>query len=120
MTLRRRLDAFVRVVLDEAERNPEFAARIEDALGGDFAPRRTTRRARAPAAFDPVAAAHEGEDDLRARLVELSADQLKDMIAEYGLDPTGRANRWRKPERLVELICDRAVERAQKGRSFGA
>ena len=120
MTLRRRFDAFVKVVAEQAERDLDFAARLEAALGGEFAPARSTRRRRAPAAFDPVAAAHDGEATLRARLAALSADQLKDMIAEYGLDPTGRANRWRKPERLVELICDRAVERAQKGRGFGA
>ena len=120
MTLRRRFDAFVRVVLDQAERDPEFAARLEQALGGEFAPARSSRRKRAPAAFDPVTAAHDGEDALRARLAALSVDQLKDVIAEYGLDPTGRANRWRKPERLVELIVDRAMERAEKGRGFGA
>jgi len=120
VTLRRRFDAFVKVVAEQAERDPEFATRLEEALGGEFAPPRASRRRRALAAFDPVAAAHDGEDHLRARLAELSADQLKDMIAEYGLDPTGRANRWRKPERLVALIMDRAVERAQKGRAFGS
>ncbi|MFP4361767.1 MAG: hypothetical protein ACLFTG_13965 [Alphaproteobacteria bacterium] len=120
MTLRRRFDAFVRVVAEQAERDPDFARRLEAALGGEFAPARSPRRRRAPAAFDPIAAAHDGEATLRARLAELSADQLKDMIAEHGLDPTGRASRWRKPERLVELIVDRAVERAQKGRGFGA
>jgi len=120
VTLRRRFDAFVKVVAEQAERDPDFAARLEAALGGEFAPARSARRKRAPAAFDPVAAAHDGADALRARLAALSADQLKDIIAEYGLDPTGRANRWRKPERLVDLISDRAVERAQKGRGFGA
>jgi hypothetical protein len=120
VTLGRRFDAFVRVVLDQAERDPDFAERLEQALGGDFAPARTARRRRAPAAFDPVAAAHEGEEHLRGRLAELSADQLKDMIADHGLDPTGRATRWRKPDRLVALIVDRAAERAQKGRAFGA
>jgi hypothetical protein len=120
VTLRRRFDAFVKVVAEQAEQDPGFAARLEQALGGAFAPARPTRRRRAPAAFDPVAAAHDGEATLRARLAELSADQLKDMIAEYGLDPTGRANRWRKAERLVALIVDRATERAQKGRGFGA
>ena len=120
MTLRRRFDAFVKVVAEQAERDPDFAARLEAALGGEFAPSRASRRKRAPAAFDPVTAAYDGADALRARLAALSADQLKDMIAEHGLDPTGRANRWRKPERLVGLIVDRAIERAQKGRGFGA
>jgi hypothetical protein len=120
VTLRRRFDAFVKVVAEQAERDPDFAARLEQALGGAFAPARAARRKRAPAAFDPVTAAHDGADTLRARLAELSVDQLKDMIADHGLDPTGRANRWRKPERLVALICDRAAERAQKGRAFGS
>jgi hypothetical protein len=120
VTLRRRFDAFVQVVAEQAERDPDFAARLEQALGGEFAPARSSRRKRAPAAFDPIAAAHAGKDALRARLAELSADQLKDMIAEYGLDSTGRANRWRKPERLVDLIVARATERAHKGRGFGA
>jgi hypothetical protein len=42
---------------------------------------------RSPAALDPVSGYREGEEALRNRLRDLSLEQLRDIIAEYGMAP---------------------------------
>jgi hypothetical protein len=129
--LRRLFDA----VVAEAERSPSFARRLEEALSALAAPsqgagpasaaapaaspapaRRGGRRP--PGALDPFAAMGEGEGALRARLGELTLDQLKDVVAEHGMDPSKLAMKWKKPERLVELIVATVRERMEKGDAF--
>jgi hypothetical protein len=130
--LRRLFDA----VIAEAERSPDFARRLQDALGTlapppprgvepDAPPAASTaavakRRGgrRPPGALDPFAAAQEGEGALRARLGELSLDQLKDVVAEHGMDPSKLAMKWKKPDRVADLIVSTVRERMEKGDAF--
>lgn len=127
--LRRLFDA----VVAEAERSPAFARRLADALSGLAAPSQGTAPApaaapaasparrggrRPPGALDPFAVIAEGEGALRARLGELTLDQLKDVVAEHGMDPSKLAMKWKKPERLVELIVATVRERMEKGDAF--
>jgi hypothetical protein len=141
MDLTQQLRALFDAVVAEAERSPAFAARLRDALAGaasasttraassgrsksassastaDDAPKR--RGGRRPAgALDPFAAYREGEDVLRARLGELSVDQLKDIVAEHALDPSKLAMRWKTPGRLIDLIVQTAGERLEKGNAL--
>jgi hypothetical protein len=91
-------------------------------------PSRPPRRRRKPppprsaeaaaAALDPFAAYAEGEPTLRARLGELSVDQLKDIVAEHGMDPSKLAMRWKTPRKLIDLIATRVRDRAEKGDVF--
>lgn len=135
--LRRLFDA----VVAEAERSPAFARRLEEALraiapsapgaapGTPAAPTSAAapaavakrRGGRRPAgALDPFVVYQAGEGMLRARLSELTLDQLKDVVAEHGMDPSKLAMKWKKPERLVDLIVATVRERLEKGDAFRA
>ncbi len=110
------LTKVVKVVSDEAERNPEFAKRLEESLNRDH--KRKRRNRRAPAVLDPVALAAEGEDGLRSQLARLNLDQLKDIVAEYGMDPKKLVMRWKRPERVINVIVESSLGRARKGDAF--
>ena len=95
MKLRDILGKLAKVVADEAQRNPDFEKRLCETLGigevrGIPAKKKTaaktrTARRRQPAAIDPTALVYQGEAVLRARLAGLSLDQLKDIVAQYGM-----------------------------------
>src|SRR5688500_9089088 len=101
-TLPNRLTALFDVILDEARNNPEFAARLERALATEKRLRTTLNKSpsaeyslnppsrrsnrRAKAVVDPFGLLSAGEHHLRAELAKLDIEQLKDVIAEYGMD----------------------------------
>ena len=127
MRIRRKLLALARTVADEAERNPEFAAKLETELGLAMGPpdgegtkggaRRRGRRA--SAAFDPVATLRaEGEEGLRSRLSRLDLEKLRDMVAQYGMDPGKLVMKWKNKDRVVDRIMEMSASRAQKGDAF--
>lgn len=130
MKLKRVLRDFVRAVVAEAENNPDFSRRLEEALGlsetqvrassakkTGRTPGRGARR-RAPAVLDPVELARQGEVVLRARLEELTLEQLKDVVADYGMDPGKLVLKWRTPKRIIDRIVEVSVGRAKKGEGF--
>lgn len=122
MSLKATLNALVRAIAEEAERNPDFASRIEEVLGlKEQASRpRGTRgaRRRVPAVLDPVQLARQGEPTLRARLGELNLEQLKDVVAEYGMDPGKLVLKWKTPARIIDRIVEVSIGRARKGEGF--
>ena len=120
--LERRLRALIETVIEEARSNPTLERRLEVALdvatemdaGGR---RRGPRRRNAPS-LDPFALYEQGEDHFREALANLDLDQLKDVVAGYGMDRARLALRWRTPSRLVELIVDTVKTRSVKGDAF--
>jgi hypothetical protein len=54
---------------------------------------------RTPAVLDPIDAARQGEEALRQRLAALSLEQLKDVVADYGMDPGKLVMKWKTPQR---------------------
>jgi hypothetical protein len=126
-----KLSNLVALLAEEAARTPRFRKELALALA-DPAPasslaaaapapraRPAARSRRAPAAFDPVEVFRaDGEAGLRVRLAALDAPQLKDIIAEYGMDPTGQTSRLRLAAKLQEHIVGRAIARAEKGSAF--
>lgn len=112
-------ELFQRVV-DEAEANPQFAA----ALKAEFGARRKRGKTggisgrRARGVIDPFAFRQDGEQALRDRLNELTVEQLKDIVAEHGMDPGKLAMTWKTPERLVDLIVETVERRRTKGAAF--
>lgn len=126
-------------VITEAEQNSAFASRLEQALrmmspaaaasSGAFpsvpspapasaaAPKKRAGR-RAAGVLDPFAVDRQGEGVLRARLAALSLDELKDIVAEHGMDPSKLAMKWKKPERLIDLITATVHDRLHKGDAF--
>jgi len=122
MTLKRTLNEFVRTVVDEAERNPEFADKLGEALGlkEKASKEKSTRGAhrRTPAVLDPVELVRQGEPVLRARLGELNIEQLKDVVADYGMDQGKLVLKWKAPERIIDRIVEVSLGRARKGEGF--
>lgn len=122
MNLKRTLLALVGVVVGEAERNPAFAAQLEEALGGADTTTTTKRsRARAQALVDPVAVLDDGgEAGLREHLRPLTLDQLLDVVAEFGMDPAKLVMKWKSADRIVDHIVDSSRRRSAKGDAFRA
>lgn len=134
MNLRNILMRLVRVVTEEVERNPAFEAALNEALG--IAPKRKPDEARhtqeslddeglkrgknrrSPAMLDPVQVVREGEPALRSALEKLSLDQLRDIIAEYGMDPGRQVMKWKAPERVIDRVVEMSTTRARKGDAF--
>ena len=133
MLLRTVLRNFVKVVSDEAELNPEFAERLWVVFKSAMAtrPAKTTSAAsgassktsrpanrRPPAVLDPVALAGKGEEVLRAELALLTLDQLKDIVADYGMDREKLVMKWKTPSRVSDRIVEISIKRAHKGDAF--
>jgi hypothetical protein len=128
MKLRKPLLDLARVIADQAERDPVFAEQIIAALGlkEHASPKAEPKRSEAtrpknrrPAAvLDPVALARDGEAALRSGLSPLSVEQLKDVVADYGMDPGKLVMKWKDAERVVDRIVELSLARARKGDAF--
>ena len=135
MSLRNTLSHLMRVVIEEAERNPHFEAALNDALGSSTQGKRKPPKAealgptddseakrgknrRAPAARDPVQVVRDGAPALQSALEKLSLEQLRDIVAEYGMDPGRLVMKWSTPERVIDRIVEMSVARAHKGNAF--
>jgi hypothetical protein len=125
MKLRTKLLDLAKAVADAADRDPELADRLSEIFGAAPAtpkkPEPALRRAknRRPAAvLDPVTVAGDGEHALRGQLSTLSLDQLRDVVAEYGMDQGKLVMKWKDPARIIDRIVEIAVNRAQKGHAF--
>lgn len=133
MNMKKILTALFREVAHEAENNPLFRKRLEaiiqpeekngkskDATRGsdlNTASKRPSNR-RAPALLDPVHLAKQGDDVLRAELSKLDIEQLRDVVAEYGMDTGKIVLKWRDPNRIIDRVAEVAASRAQKGSAF--
>lgn len=109
--------------LTKYQHDPDFAQEIDSLfqiLSAKSTSRSKKRRTRRRASvFDPVELYHQkGKKHLRQQLQQLEVDQLKDMIAEHGMDSSRRAMRWKKRDRLIELIVQTASCRARQGDAF--
>lgn len=134
MTIKKKLNALLREVIAEAEANPAFQERLTKALGPDEQPvkaapierqrqakpaehKRPSNR-RPPAVIDPVALARNSESELREALAKLDIEQLRDVVADYGMDPGKLVMKWRDAGRIADRIVEVARGRAQKGSAF--
>jgi hypothetical protein len=142
MTLRDRLAALSAVIAEEAERNGAFRRRLEEAFGPRQSERPTLRddkvrdhrpgdsRAtadasrkggrRTPAVLDPIALARQSEEALRRELSVLNLDQLKDVVAQYGMDPGKLVMKWKDSGRIIDRIVELSMARSTKGDAFRA
>jgi hypothetical protein len=133
--VRKAIVNLLRVIADEVERNPDFERRVAAALGLEEQPKAHEQRGmqdelpeapagerpknrRPPPVLDPVEVARSGEDVLRTRLAALSIEQLKDIVADFGMDPGKLVIKWKTPDRIIDRIVEIAVPRAQKGDAF--
>lgn len=125
MTSLQRLKKIFDIVLTEARDNPDFlhlldAAMNEEATRGPAkeATEPPRGRRRTQAALNPYDDYEIGEQHLRERLDELSVEQLKDIVAEHGMDTMQLAMKWKSHERLKTLIAATVATRSRKGNAF--
>jgi hypothetical protein len=60
----------------------------------------------------------QGENALRGALTPLNVEQLKDIVAEYGMDTSKLALKWKSRDRLQDLIVATVRDRLAKGDAF--
>jgi hypothetical protein len=81
--------------------------------------KRTGRRT--PARLDPFAVlAESSESQLMACLADLSLEELRDVVAQFGMDPRRLVMKWRDPQRVREHIVATTAQRSRKGDAFRA
>lgn len=82
--------------------------------------KRDTRPAnrRPPPAIDPYAIYESEPATLQNRLRELDLEQLRDVVAHYGMDPRRLAMKWKNSERLIAHIIETVEARTRKGDVF--
>jgi hypothetical protein len=120
--LARQLAALVSCVASEAARRKSFGKAMlaaltpRDRLRVASAPSGSHRRK--PGLIDPFELYRVGESELRNRLATLDVEQLKDVIAEHGMDRDKLAMKWKTPARLIERIVETVRSRSAKGDVF--
>ena len=125
MSLKRTLNNLVSVIAAEADKNSDFRIQIERVLGLDIQSQSAVRRPegrragrRTPALLDPVATVRQGESILRTQLASLNLEQLRDVVAQYGMDPGKLVMKWKDPARVIERIVEVSITRSTKGDAF--
>lgn len=117
------------VVIEEAEKNEALGHRIEGVLSGitDQAWSKPVKKIskggrsgnrRDPAVLDPISLIDDSEEELVKQLNDLTDKELKDIIADYAMDPSKLAMKWKDRERLINHIVDVSRRRASKGDAF--
>ncbi|WP_368250065.1 hypothetical protein [Fusicatenibacter saccharivorans] len=123
--LKKNMKALFDLIVDEAEKNEEFAEALSRIFNNETPEKKTKdntgeKRAsnrRDKAVLDPIKLAEDGE--LTADMLSpLTEKELKDIVADYGMDPSKLAMKWRDKERLIQLILDTSFRRASKGDAF--
>lgn len=123
--LSRALARLAAAVAEEAAVRPSFARKLRRALRGngsrgkDSKQRGRSRSLRRPSGvLDPFELYKLGEAHLRRELGHLEVDQLKDIIAEHGMDRDRLAMKWKTPGRLIDRIAETVKTRTSKGAVF--
>ena len=121
--LRKSLRDLSKAIVEEAERNPQFEQQLKDALNFDNNPGTKSgipkrRYRREPAILDPIDLVRNGEEVLRKKLASLHIEQLKDIVANYGMDPSKKVMKWKSSKNIINRSVEISTERAQKGDAF--
>lgn len=116
--LARSLTAVLVTADDVATTSRAARSRTTDTPSSTHTGRARSNR-RTPGPWDPFAVLNEvGADGLRERLLELDLEQLRDIIAEHGMDVDKLAMKWKDTSRLAERIVERVMSRSEKGSAF--
>ncbi|MEN8215338.1 MAG: hypothetical protein ABFS56_02965 [Pseudomonadota bacterium] len=113
----KRVVHILRIVATQIEEHPELLTNAEFRI--DDVPARKKKVAPPLVDFEifEVFAAG-GESALRSKLEHLDIKTLKIIIANNRFDPSKLAEKWRKKDRLVNLILERVTARSEKGQVF--
>ena len=116
------LRGLVDLLADEAGRNPDFAARLDDVLtslpAGSAKP--PNQRATPPAELPDIHAEwnQRSETDFRLWLRDQPMPVLRALVRTHDFDPTRRTTKWKEAEKLADFIADGLKARLARGSSF--
>jgi hypothetical protein len=48
----------------------------------------------------------------------LNLEQLKDIVADFGMDPGKLVRKWKTPDRVIDKIVEVSMGRVKKGEGF--
>lgn len=118
------LSSLVDLLVEESERNAEFATRI-DRLLSDLPERKTVSKKRAPKPPSPkqLPDIHaeinaRGETEFRLWLREQPINILRAIIRTQDFDSTRRSAKWQEAEKLADFIADSLRARLSRGSAF--
>lgn len=116
-------------IADEIANNDEFANRLglifEENLvkvkpskmeSANTKLKKSNRRQ--PAKINPFILIEEGDEVLKTALEALNIEELKDVIAENGMDTAKLAMKWKDQNRLINHIIDTTQRRSSRGDAF--
>jgi hypothetical protein len=109
------------LVDEEAARNSEFAARLEDIMAElPISPARPPRPPSPTVEIPDVFAALQEKGDVEfgfwVRTLDLVT--LKAVIRSNGFDPAKASQRWTDPDKFVALVVEQTVARLKRGSAF--
>ena len=122
--LAKKMRDFLNVVIEQAEKDEEFANKLSEVFVGTTKKSEKTEGAgrganrRDAAVLDPIKLIEEGNESLHQQLESLTEKQLKDIIADFGMDPSKLAMKWKDKDRLIKHIIETSERRASKGDAF--
>jgi hypothetical protein len=117
------LRGLVDLLVEEADRNPVFADKLENLLTVVPGRKRTAERLprKSVSAQPPdlyVEHAARGEADFLVWLRELPISTLRSLIRTNDFDPMRRTSKWGEAEKLATFIADSLRSRMTRGSAF--
>lgn len=106
------------IVADEIASNKDFADKIGALVAQDKPDTPKRRNRRDPGKINPFELFQQGDNALYEALASLSIDELKDIIAENGMDTAKLAMKWKDRDRLEKHIVEATQRRSTKGEAF--
>lgn len=116
----RRIAGFLRVLARRIEENPSLAKDIDLALGDVARGNRKKKTKETPIDLDIFNIfSTRGEEGLRRKLEPLELSALKKIVAQHAFDSSRLAAKWRRKDRVINLIVERVAARMNRGKAFG-
>jgi hypothetical protein len=107
------------VLAERALRRLHADPKLADLVQMPIGLKRTGRRA--PAKLDPFKILVEGgEHALMVKLTNLDPEELRDVVAQFGMDPRRLVMKWKDAQRVREHIVATTIQRSRKGDAFRA
>ena len=125
MSARTQLLNLARIIADECDQNAPLRAKIEACFAStprkrpvSEAVRSVRPHRRTPAILNPLEVVRTSPIQLREQLSDLDIERLKDIVAEFGMDPSKLVMKWKEANRIIDHIVETSVSRASKGTAF--
>ena len=116
------LRGLVDLLADEAARNPDFAARLDDVMTdlpkGLAKPAK--QRSTPPAEVPDIHAEwnQRSETDFRLWLRDQPVPTIRALIRAQDLDPARRTSKWKDAEKLADFVAEGLRARLSRGSAF--